>query len=487
MRPPPGFGGPGGRGPIGPGGEGAANDEQKDEPKDGTLGSSLTDKTFVATLELKLKDTMYQQLMLGVSAGASYLKGRADMAGGRSSAHELAAAVQAYLRDKGQFPQGALPRSPSPERGFAWRPDQRLSWAVELLPYLQDGDFRDLPTDREQSWDQGVNLQAAEKVVPQFLALGKGDKPLALYLEYPGKPGKFVATNFVGVAGLGYDAADYAANDPAAAKKLGVFGYDRVTKPGDVKDGLDKTIVLIQVPHEQQAPWIAGGGSTVRGVSEDGDCVRPFVCAKYKMKPGDRDEVPGTFAIMGDGKVRFIPAGIDPRLFRAMCTIAGGEEGLANIDGIAPVVPGDEDDQTELKTRPAPPPPPAAAPPKPAPPKPAAGAVSPAGSRLRENEMKQIALAYHSFWSANGNRGPAKVEELAPYYENSVNITALLTSGEVVVYPGATIRSMINGSSNTVLGYEKDVPTKGGLVMMGDGSVKKMSADAFAKSPKAGK
>src|SRR5205085_6310073 len=118
-------------------------------------------------------------------------------------------AVQADLREKGQFPPGALPRSPDAYRGIDWRPDQRLSWAVELLPYLQEGDFRDLPIDRDQSWDQGVNLQAAEKVVPAFLALNKGDKPLGLYLAYGDKPGRFVATQFIGVAGIGPDAAEY--------------------------------------------------------------------------------------------------------------------------------------------------------------------------------------------------------------------------------------------------------------------------------------
>jgi hypothetical protein len=491
-------GGPGGRGAMRPpagvegggGTTGGANSEQTDEPKDGTIDVSLNGQTVVIALDLKLKEPMYQDLKRRVSNVASLLKGECDLAVGRSSVHELAAATQAYLRDKGHFPPGALPRSPSPERGFPWRPDQRLSWAAELLPYFQGGEFRDLyqSLSRDQSWDQSPNLEAGQKVVPQLLSLGRGARPLSLYLEYPGRPGRFAATNFVGVAGLGYDAAEYAADNPATAKKLGVFGYDRLTKRQDVKDGLDKTIVFLQVPHEQQGAWVVGGGSTVRGVSEDADCVRPFVCVKYKLKPTDREEVPGTFAVMGDGKVRFIPASIDPRLFRAMCTIAGGEEGLANIDVFAPVVPGEEDDQAELKTkpdlpRPAPPAPKPEAPPK----KPAGGNISPAGSALRGNQMKQLALAYHNFWSTNGNRGPTKPEDLAPFYEKQADITALLTSGEVVVYMGATIQSMVNGSSNTVLGYEKDVPKSGGLVMMGDGSVKKMSADEFAKAPKAGK
>jgi hypothetical protein len=43
------------------------------------------------------------------------------------------------------------------------------------------------------------------------------------------------------------------------------------------------------------------------------------------------------------------------------------------------------------------------------------------------------------------------------------------------------------GSADIVLGYEKDVPTAGGQVLMLDTSVKQMTADEFQKAPKAKK
>ena len=109
-------------------------------------------------------------------------------------------------------------------------------------------------------------------------------------------------------------------------------------KPDEIRDGLGDTILLIQVPPDHKSPWMAGGGSTVRGISEDLDCVKPFVCTEYE----DKD---GTFAIMADGKVRFIPATIDPKTFQAMCTIAGGEK-IKDLDAdAAPEVPPPEDMQ----------------------------------------------------------------------------------------------------------------------------------------------
>jgi hypothetical protein len=152
------------------------------------------------------------------------------------------------------------------------------------------------------------------------------------------------------VAGVGLDAADYRTGDATTAKLRGIFGYDRETKADDIRDGREQTILLLQVPPEPKSPWIAGGGSTVRGISTDLDCVQPFVSTKHQGKDG-------TFAIMADGKVRFIPATIDPKTFQAMCTIAGGER-IKDLDAIAPELPAPEREaQPELKAeQPAPPP-----------------------------------------------------------------------------------------------------------------------------------
>ena len=154
------------------------------------------------------------------------------------------------------------------------------------------------------------------------------------------------ATHFVGMAGVGLDAADYRMDDKAVANKIGVFGYDRSTKLTDIK-APDKTIALIQVKPEDAAPWIAGGGSTVRGVSDDPSdpsAVKPFVCTQ------DADGHDGTVAVMADGKVRFIPATISNKDFRGLCAING--EKPSNIDMVAPEIPPPDD---AAATKPAPP------------------------------------------------------------------------------------------------------------------------------------
>ncbi len=348
---------------------------------------------------------------------------------------------------------------------------------VSLLPYVADGEFKNLPLDNEKSWDEPpVNVFTASTVVPPYIAPLPPDKPYSFYIQYPGHKGAPVAaTHYVGIAGVGLDAAEYRADDPATAKLRGIFGYDRETKLDQIKDGSGETILLIQVPPDPKSPWIAGGGSTVRGVSEDLDCVQSFVCTEYKDQRG-------TFAIMADGKVRFIPATIDPKVFQAMCTIAGGEK-IKNLDAIAPEVPPPEEPQAELKTEP---PPPVAKPPEP--PKPATpSAPAPRDARTaipRSNQLKMIGLAYHSYAGTN-KRPPSKIEELAPFYENNAAITAAVHDGTIVVLWNASFQTMTAGTSNTVLAYEKDAKDKGGVVLMADGSVRTMTAKEFEGAAKA--
>lgn len=114
-----------------------------------------------------------------------------------------------------------------------------------------------------------------------------------------------------------------------------------------------------------------------------------------------------------------------------------------------------------------------------------AGPVA-AADTATANDLKQIGLAYHNHIDATG-KAPAKAEDLGPYFCNSKKLLDLLKDEEIVFFYKVGIAQMTAGTSNTVLAYVKDVPDKGGLVLMGDGSVKKMSADDFKKATLAGK
>jgi hypothetical protein len=197
---------------------------------------------------------------------------------------------------------------------------------VQLLPQLGHQDVYDgIKTDH--SWrperDFTDNARLGGVLIPAFL--DPTSAPATWSVRVPSVPDReYGATHFVGVAGVGLDAAEYKMGDPRA----GVFGYDRDTTLADIKDKTT-TIMILQAPPTYQRPWIAGGGATVVGVPEKAS-VAPFVS-------GQRDGKKGTYALMADGSVRFISETISDDVFKAMCTL-GGEKGEV-VDKAAPVIP----------------------------------------------------------------------------------------------------------------------------------------------------
>src|SRR5262249_8807396 len=155
------------------------------------------------------------------------------------------------------------------------------------------------------------------------------------------------ATHYVGIAGVGDNAADFRGDDPATITKRGIFGYDRATSLAEINDvksggrGLSNVALMIQVPHDSKVgvtPWIAGGGATVRGVPET-KSIKPFVLGRDRdgkdiMFDGKR----GTFVTMADGSVRFVSEDVSDAVFQGMCTVRGPAVDL-DKDGKTPLVP----------------------------------------------------------------------------------------------------------------------------------------------------
>ena len=238
-------------------------------------------------------------------------KGEVELAQKQPTPHHLSAAARALAAQYKGYPRGAFERAQTPARsGRPYLANERVSWMAELLPHLGYGEVH-RTIDFQQSWADDKNLATALTLIPYFI-----DPAYPAFTRHAAHPKRDVpvaATHYVGIAGIGLDAAGYLPVDPAAAGNMGVFGSDRTTPLSDVGDN---TIIMVQVPPPARGhvgPWLAGGGSTVRGVPEK-NSVAPFVSTKYNGKPG-------TYALMSDGSVRFIASDVSDDVFKALAVV----------------------------------------------------------------------------------------------------------------------------------------------------------------------
>jgi hypothetical protein len=316
-------------------------------------------KVVTVRVDLEVDRDVYEKIVQRLEPYLIRVGSEIEMTTAHPHPYQLSDPIKAYTKANQQFPQGAFKRRVSATRGNRpWPPDQRVSWMADLLPHLgYDEVYRRIRF--ESSWKDSDNLIPSVTLIPPFLD-SKATRG-SWYVRYPGMTYDVASTHFVGIAGVGLDAAEYSAGDPSVAKKLGVFGYDRVTRLSDIADGLANTIVMAQVPSNFKSPWIAGGGSTVRGVPET-QSIQPFISTKYDGKRG-------TFVVMADGSVRFLAENTSDEVFKALCTIKGGEP-TGNLDQVAPLVPPPDEDmdskaeRLEVAKRPKVEEPVAAAPPK---------------------------------------------------------------------------------------------------------------------------
>jgi hypothetical protein len=122
-------------------------------------------------------------------------------------------------------------------------------------------------------------------------------------------------------------------------------------------------------------------------------------------------------------------------------------------------------------------------------------------ARLKKNDdLKQIGLFYSYYLQTHKDKAPASAEELAKYaaeypeppagqmdqFVKAKQVVESVKSGQYVIIWGSTPQEMGKiGVSVTILGYEKDAPNAGGVVLMGDGLTRTMTLAEFQSTPKA--
>ena len=167
--------------------------------------------------------------------------------------------VNLYHDVHDRFPAGTIPNPALPV-------EQRWSWHSSLLVFLD----RDKPPNYkmpglwedavqsmhvDEPWNAESNRTTVNGRLKTFVCPS--------YLERPeeGTPG---LTTYVGLAGVGADAATL----PMSDARAGVFGYDRAAKRTDCGGGISNTIMVMETAYEV-GPWAAGGPPPRGLVSDD--------------------------------------------------------------------------------------------------------------------------------------------------------------------------------------------------------------------------
>lgn len=232
-------------------------------------------------------------------------------------------ALGSYHDSFGHYPTATV-------RGTDLPGEKRLSWFVELYPAFLEGGVQS-HLDRNKAWDDPDNCPPRVSYPkdpndPGGIHLAGREGRMALFQCFPVPHDRDqpCPTHYVGIAGLGRDAAELPLSDPRA----GFFGHDREVTAEDVKGGTGSTLAVVETL--DGGPWTAGGWPTVRGLVTD--CT-PYVGGLFSSRhhegwwPCTHQKV--TNALFADGSVRSLRASTSPQVIEALATIAA-REGVAD-------------------------------------------------------------------------------------------------------------------------------------------------------------
>jgi hypothetical protein len=185
-------------------------------------------------------------VVVGILLGAvSRIREAAARTACKNNIKQIGLAISNYHDQMDAFPAATMPSERLP-------PEKRLSWLFDLDPFIHARMDESWGLGRNEPWDAEVNARIARGRMPWYLC---DTNPIR---ERDG----FAVTHYVGIAGVGADAAQLPKTNPRA----GFFGYDRHITQKDVTDGLGSTLMVVETVWDN-GPWVAGGFPTTRALT----------------------------------------------------------------------------------------------------------------------------------------------------------------------------------------------------------------------------
>jgi len=267
----------------------------------------------------RLVSALIVVVLLGIVGGLAIcaiprIRDAADRAQCQNNLKQIGMALQNSYSTYGTFLPATIPNKDL-------SCGKRLSWLVEAMPFIeQNRIFSSL--DREKGWQDNPNLipkvpnvDANDHVIGPPIPVGELKIFRCPADPTASPPNTASLTNYVGISGVGADAAELPLEYPG----VGFFGCERQIKLEDIKDGTANTIAVMET-NSNLGPWTAGGFPTVRPFDS---AMAPYLGAGRPFGSGHRA---GTQAVFADGSVHNLTPSTHPEVLEALATIAGGEQ-----------------------------------------------------------------------------------------------------------------------------------------------------------------
>jgi prepilin-type N-terminal cleavage/methylation domain-containing protein/prepilin-type processing-associated H-X9-DG protein len=250
---------------------------------------------------------------------------------------QIGLALHNFENTNGKFPPGVV-LGPFPEWGIT-QPGARNGCVTFLLPYLEQGALNNLYHWEVDAADP-LNQPAVNTQIKVVQCPSAEPNRLAAYPEQYGTR-TWACTDYAPLIGISPGLVGLGLVDRVGNYR-GVLDENFMARPADILDGTSNTAVYAESAGQPKVwqggryvPGIltAGGGWSfythrveVQGSDFTGT-VRPGPCAinctsqreVYSFHPG------GANALLADGSVHFLRAGIDIRVLARLVTRAGGE------------------------------------------------------------------------------------------------------------------------------------------------------------------
>jgi len=208
---------------------------------------------------------------------------------------QMGLALHLHHESKDAFPPG----------GIEWRPwgdtsKRQLSWAVFLLPYLEEQALFD-SLDLTTPFDSEENAPAAKAILAVYVCPSSERGPRLVEGRGP--------CDYGGIFGERITSP----NNPPK----GIMRYDIATQITDIVDGTSTTLIISEDSNWTDGQWING-----RNIFDQAYGIN----AAPDFENDIRSRHPqGANGLLADGSVHFLGNDTDLDILAALCTRAGGE------------------------------------------------------------------------------------------------------------------------------------------------------------------